>query len=365
MEKTDSCTLIGQVELTGVRNVTPSIQLFVFTDSGEVLGFSDYTKSTGSILTGAISWDMLSARLYQFEIHLDLIPTKGEVFPILIRVPKSGNLFSVAESAQYTVFYKEKPSEPIFETDPVSLAEDDGELDWFVLGALLVNRDALKKISSILFRDVSSFPGTKGDIAGQLRDLVESLLEDQDEGLAVGDGWYPLAVPAALRDLANVKIPQMKALNREEVPTFAPATPTFSPPPDCHNCAILQAQLKARKELTSPRSSREDNQEILTLRKKVSELEDKSQKQEILLEKLRKERQEVLVTQLVGGSHDQEESLADNADDEDASCSKDPASFASQMQEQELLIMSIKEQLLKLSSQIRNGQRIRAIRTQR
>jgi len=365
MEKSASCTLVGRVELAGVRSNPPAIQLFIFTEAGEVIGSSDYKKPKGSMLSDAVVWDMLAPTKFQFEIRLDLVPAAGMFFPILVRVRKSGNLFTVAQAVQYSLHMKDSPSKPIFTTDPVSLAEDDGELDWFVLGVVVVDRNAVKKVASILFRDVSSFPATKGDVASQLKELVGSVLDDLSEGQIEGEGWYSVPVPPELTDLSSPTASEPSAssssssASSEEgmIATFGPGTPTFSPPPDCANCAILLAELKSKRSEDIAKS--EGIEEVAKLREKLAELEQRSLKQEIMIEKLRSERKQVLVTQLVG-----EENLTDpNTDELDQpSATSHNKNVIDAVADQEILIMSIKEQLLKLSSQIRNGQRIRAIR---
>jgi hypothetical protein len=181
--------------------------------------------------------------------------------------------------------------------------------------------------------------------------LIEGSVDDLNEGLGTkSEGWYP--VPW------NQK--------KDEVPTFAPVTPSFSSmAPGCHNCTLLEAQLNAaRKEVRPPPT--QDDEELTKLRQKVSELKDKTLKQDILLEKLRKERKEVLLNQLVGEDLDRRNSpggshLQDDEVDETTQAHLEPRNLSVEMEQQETLIMSIKEQLLKLSSQIRlhGQQRIR------
>lgn len=341
MENTTS-SLICKVELAGVQHTNPPCpQLFAFSEAGDILGFSDHRKLKGSIFSNAVSWDTLSPTKFQFEIRLNQLPSEAAFFPILLRVAKAGegnNLFSSAQLVQYSLTYKDSAavSNPIFKTEAVSLAEDEGQLDWFVLGLLAKNNIT----SSILFRDVSSFPASKGDVESQLRDLIEGSVDDLNEGLGTkSEGWYP--------------VPWEQ--NKEQVPTFAPVTPSFSSmAPGCHNCSILEAQLNAARKQMRPTH---DDEELTKLRQKVSELKDKTLKQDILLEKLRKERREVLLNQLVGqdldrsnssgGSHQQDDEL------DESQARLEPRNLSVEMEQQETLIMSIKEQLLKLSSQIR------------
>jgi hypothetical protein len=116
----------------------------------------------------------------------------------------------------------------------------------------------------------------------------------------------------------------------------------------------LEAQLNAAREEVRPT---QDEEELTKLRQKVSELKDKTLKQDILLEKLRKERREVLLNQLVGQDLDRKNSPGGSyqQDDEfdETQAQLEPRNLSVEMEQQETLIMSIKEQLLKLSSQIR------------
>jgi len=164
-------------------------------------------------------------------------------------------------------------------------------VDWFVVCLALWQNGHLK------FKNVCSFPNASGDVVPQLQDLVSWVSSDEDSQT----DWIDTHTVMAPKILSTV----------------------------CKNCTKKDEEMRALK----------------------LEIE----KQTILIKKLREERKNGFVSDLVGP-----DTLIGALDDEllDA---KEDTQVDKLLQTQEELIGSIKQHIVKLSNQIKNGQRMRAI----
>lgn len=179
-------------------------------------------------------------------------------------------------------------TDPVYRGDPVDVSQG-GELDWFVVAVA-------EQISNrrLRFKNVSSFPTARGDVVNQLRELILWMQRETSD-----DDWI-------------------------QVPTL-----DSSP---CKGCTARDEEIEILKD--------ERNELLIII-----------EKQEILIENLRKERREGLVSGLVGP---ETLSVLPSVDDTGTS-------LESLLRTQEDLIGSIKQHLVKLSSQVKTGQRMRAM----
>ena len=404
----DSSILLSRIDFANSESSPASVQVYAFSQSGAVLGYSDYRKPDGSIMSGSITWSK-AIQSTCIRFHMDLLPAEVVYVHIIARVPTSTRLSDASEAAQHSLAYEDLPMLARF--DPVPFTGEGSDVDWFVFGVLVIERDSMKRISRLGFRDISAFPNNRGEVVLQLKDLIQSI---KGESLS-GDEWTSIPIPAALiatpipylndppfspavSSPRTIASPLVKPILGSGTMTFAPGSPVASPPKKetsggtmtvapgspaiispptvghmCSGCRIkddecralraqlLQAQAELRVRHVS--GTGEDRASVVELTESVlrlheanTELEDKLIKQAILIERLRKERRSGLVAELVGP-----EELMFALSGDGAELNEEKLDGALQMQQQADLIGGIKDQLRKLANQIHNGQRLRAM----
>jgi hypothetical protein len=197
---------------------------------------------------------------------------------------------SRAKLVGYSLFNNQ--NQLLFKGDPVDLTQGN-MADWFVVSlGRFRSQDGVME-----FKNISSFPNTSGDVVPQLKDLVH-WIQNGDPAERT-EGW----IACDLTKTITVHDGQV-----------------------CSECE--------RKD------------------EKIRSLQLQIEKQNILIEKLRKERRTGFVSDLIGP--ETLDVLPDDSDEKETNVEK-------LLQTQDELIGSIKEQILKLSNQIKNGQRLRAI----
>ena len=255
---------------------------------------------TGTVLASSNNRQLLGSALSgsitwsgsSIEFRSELLPRDASLFPIILHAPIGR---SIAQSVGLVEFSLTSDGSDNFayKSEPVDLTQGD-DLDWFV-----VTVGERVSEGSLRFKNICSFPHARGDVVAQLKDLVSWIQDDPDTG-----EWIDLKEETATKRVEG-----------------------------CRECG-------------------KKNTEIESLKRERDDLLIKIEKHEILIEKLRKERREGLVSDLIGP-----ETLPVVPSIEDTG-----ANVENLLRTQEELIGSIKQHLMKLSNQVKAGQRIRAIR---
>lgn len=295
-----------ELSFSNVKGTKPSIQILAFDDAGnELVGSSNQRLIYGSMLKGGVTWDAsrvdgatVCFNLRELERHAN----DTRFFPIVIHAPIQRSIADAADRVSFKLSKNARDERQAagFRSEEFDLSEGT-VFDWFVVGMAVINYGK----RSFRFKNVASFPNEPGEVQRQLKDLIEWTIAEDSET----EGWFVF-----------------------DLDPTCPAVPAIN---------------DSYQDVTSMRD------EISKLRSENTELSIKVAKQEIIIERLRKERREEMVTDLVGPETTLRMFGSEDCQQED--------SVEKLLQSQENLIGSIKQQILRLSNQIKTGQRMRAI----
>ena len=289
-----------------MKGTKPSIQIFAFDEAGnELIASSNQRLIYGSILKGGVTWDAsrgdgasVSFNLSELERHAN----HTRFFPIVIHAPIQRSIADAADTVSFKLSRNCSDGKLVtpFQSEEIDLSQGT-EFDWFVIGLAVINYGK----RSFRFKNVASFPNGPGEVLRQLKDLIEWTITEDSET----DDWFDFDL-----DPIGLTIPVMNESSQDVASMLT---------------------------------------EISRLRSENTELSIKVAKQEIIIERLRKERREEMVSDLVGPETTLRMFGSEESQEED--------SVEKLLQSQENLIGSIKQQILRLSNQIKTGQRMRAI----
>ena len=255
-----------------------------------MLTSSNPRVSSGSLYGGGTVWSWPRPGVFGLDVDVTRLPSDVQYLPIVVHAP-TGGAFTGGD-LEYSVSCSEKAS---------SVTLSDPDADWFLVGIVVVN-------GSVEFRNVGSFPNEHGKMLEQLQELVRMV------GSESGTACMQCRI---LKE--EVRILKARALTKR----------------------FEGLGLEGHMDLV------EENERLTTANEQLS---DKVLKLELVVESLRKERREALVSGLIGP-----ETLTDIPDDVGGDSGADVVGL---MDAQENLVASIKQQLMKLSNQIKAGQRL-------
>ena len=367
----------------------PGLQLFAFDEALSILDSSDFRNTEGEFLGHSVSWNLRGPESYTARIDTQRIPSNCTMILLVTRVSSALCVKDLASSMGYTL---EVVGDSSVQVCGLDLTFDSGETDWFVAGALVFDR---RIPSRILFKDISSFPDSRGNVINQIRDLARTLGREVPPPEITLPNWYvlwdelrPISPPTDTSTdrtafLVSHKIPYLdepivsgdpttsprnmvpihrphSAIN-ESVPvvTFAPPSPTrehvTSPCAHClsmkNRIVQLESALYHMNENTNgPDSLVEENK---LLKDKVAELEVQLKAADILITKLKQVRTS---TEQFGFDF-----TPTDVNIPDFSHMKVPERFTANLKLQEDLLVSLKEQVMRINSQVHLGRRLRGI----
>lgn len=375
------------VEFTSNTTTLPGLQIYALTSSAQTVAYSDYRSPDSSILGGSIRLSAQGSTVRNSYFRVNFVPSEVTYIPVLLRAPRETPIRDLAESMKCQIGFDDETDTNVFKSESLHLNGEGSEVDWFVVGIIRFVRDLSDQLVEVQFKDVSSFPSRTGEIEPQLQELIEVFETDQsdEEGWKVLRSFEAEISPKTIAS-RNSGVSPRATLRRslggmgDGAVTFAPVSPALSNRTEavCRGCELKDLEIQALKfqlvqkesELKmQPASSSADTlassgiggsvkhlaEELSKLRDREADLLTTIEKQKILIEQLRMARQNSLVEKLVADSdmmftdHIKEPELRKDTD------------VAVQLVQQEELIVAIKEQLLKLSSQVKNGLRIRAL----
>jgi hypothetical protein len=357
-------TFSFNVEIQARASSTPpGLQVYAFSNSLNLVGYSDYRKSSDAFLGECIKIER-----GQISIAFDSITSDVVYLPIIIRVPAEESIFNTSTHCEY----KCQVGIECFKSEKLTL-EDGSDVDWMVLGVLCLRRkEGSLTLSRIDWKDVSSFPERPGDFIHQLKDLIDSL---QSEPIT-SESWSTLWVANSETESSDISSPRTVASNSPKntgTITFAPGSPTGH----CRECSLKDIEILALKHSMeqkaeevrklsqvkssfSPRSVdrvADLSNEIERMREREKEMLLAFETQKILIDRLRHEKKISLCDNLVG------EAIPMTSDDLVRTGLKTDLDVAVQLVQQEELIVAIKDQMLKLMNQIKNRYRLREIKS--
>ena len=369
----------------------PGLQIFAFDRAGSMLESSDFRKSEGSFLGHSVSWKLAGRQSYLAEFDTNKIPTSCNLLLVLVRVSSSLSVSDLASAMSYTLAVTGDSSVQVGGLD---LAFQSSQADWFITGAIMFDRNSVHRI---LFKDISSFPGTRGNVLGQVRDLAQDIgREVPPPGINLPN-WYVLwdqsrpispssdTVADRTAILTSHKIPYLddpvvrgdsttsprnmicsphhRISTTSESPralTFAPPSP-YRPtsPTYCLKCQSLKTRVTELESILSQLDSCSTGPDQLveennSLKDRISELEVQLRAADILIEKLKQVRAS---TDQFGFDFSSQGSL----DIPDYSHMEVSHQFAANLKLQEELLISVKEQVMRINNQVNLGRRLRGI----
>ncbi|KAF4755704.1 hypothetical protein FOZ62_009057 [Perkinsus olseni] len=138
---------------------------------------TDNTEASSTIHDGAVGVDLAGeGALAVLRIHLERLHPEVRYVAILCRTPNGGALSEGAKSMNYYVGYEGVEEDPLLTVEDVPFDEND--VDWFVIGVLIVDRDAGGGVVVVHARNVCSFPQEPGRVDSQLQELMDDTRED-------------------------------------------------------------------------------------------------------------------------------------------------------------------------------------------
>ena len=352
----------------------PGIQIFALDSGSSILDSSDYRKADGSLFGNGVSWKQAEHESYIAEIDPKQLPSHCQVILILARVSGSLSLRDLATSMSYTLKASCDSSVRVEGSD---LTFKEGDSDWFIVGAVVMDRSPQPRI---LMKDISSFPETRGNVIGQLRDMVQSALREVPPSGISLPNWYVVwdpsrRTPTPMNDLSvdrtailtSRRVPYLDEPNsctsprsnmhqsgvelNESCPvmTFAPSSPNRT----CGKCrSLLMHITQLEKALGHSLGSEKLVAENNALRDRISDLEIQLQVAENLVDKLKQVQQS---TDFLGFASVSQSKLPD------LSHLDAPEQFSANLKLQEDLLVSVKEQVMRIGNQLSLGQRLRGI----
>ncbi|EER01783.1 hypothetical protein Pmar_PMAR015525 [Perkinsus marinus ATCC 50983] len=132
-----------------------------------------------TIHNGAVSIDLAGGgALAVVRVHIDQLPLQIKYIAVLCRRSPDGHpLSEAAKSMNYYVGYEGVgEEEPLVTVEEVPFSESD--VDWFVIGVLIVDRDAAGQVMAVYARNVCSFPQEMGEVDTQLQGLIEDTSDE-------------------------------------------------------------------------------------------------------------------------------------------------------------------------------------------
>lgn len=372
------------VEFTSNTTTLPGLQIYALTSSAQTVAYSDHMSPESSILGGSIRLSAQGSTVRSSYFRVNFVPSEVTYMPVLFRAPREMPIRDFAESMKCQIGFDDETDTNVFESESLHLNGEGSEVDWFVVGIIRFIRDLSDRLVEVQFKDVSSFPSRTGDIEPQLQELIEVFETDQpdEEGWKVLRSFEGEISPKTIASRNSGASPRA-TLSRslggmgDGAVTFAPVSPALSNGM-CRGCELKDLEIQALKfqlvqkesELKMQPGTSSANTlassgiggSVKHLSEELSKLRDREadflttiEKQKILIEQLRMARQSSLVEKLVTDSY-----MMFTDDIKGPELRKD-TDVAVQLVQQEELIVAIKEQLLKLSSQVKNGLRIRAL----
>jgi hypothetical protein len=165
-------------QATGQHKGGVGIQIYSFGNNGAYVEKSDHLRSEGKSIDGSVSWLSLAPGSFLVNVDLPKLSSEVNVIPLICRVPMRGRMHQCVDSVTYSLYFESAPDEKLFMNKNVPLIDYDGmSMDWFVLGVICRSRE-----SDFLYKDISAFPSSPGDIIPQLKELVNSILIEINSG---------------------------------------------------------------------------------------------------------------------------------------------------------------------------------------
>ncbi|KAF4654564.1 hypothetical protein FOZ61_008181 [Perkinsus olseni] len=134
-------------------------------------------NASSTIHDGAVGVDLAGeGALAVLRIHLEKLHPEVRYVAVLCRTPNGGALSEGAKSMNYYVGYEGVEEDPLLTVEDVPFDEND--VDWFVIGVLIVDRDAGGGVVAVHARNVCSFPQGSGKVDSQLQELMDDTRDD-------------------------------------------------------------------------------------------------------------------------------------------------------------------------------------------
>ncbi|KAF4746168.1 hypothetical protein FOZ63_004437, partial [Perkinsus olseni] len=147
-----------------------------FSDTN-LLQKTDKTEASSTIHDGAVDVDLAGeGALAVLRIHLEKLHPEVRYVAVLCRTLNGGALSEGAKSMNYYVGYEGAEEDPLLTVEDVPFDEND--VDWFVIGVLIVDRDAGGGVVAVHARNVCSFPQESGKVDSQLQELMDDTRDD-------------------------------------------------------------------------------------------------------------------------------------------------------------------------------------------
>ncbi|KAF4681550.1 hypothetical protein FOZ60_011961 [Perkinsus olseni] len=140
-------------------------------------GDAPLINASSTIHDGAVDVDLAGeGALAVLRIHLEKLHPEVRYVAVLCRTPNGGALSEGAKSMNYYVGYEGAEEDPLLTVEDVPFDEKD--VDWFVIGVLIVDRDAGGGVVAVHARNVCSFPQESGKVDSQLQELMDDTRDD-------------------------------------------------------------------------------------------------------------------------------------------------------------------------------------------
>ncbi len=372
MEGSPLLTFHVQFMNVGVSGETPppGIQLFAFDSSTSILESSDFRKSNGTFFGNGLSWNKVEYDSYTAEIDTKQLPSHCQIIVLLARVSSSLSMRDLAHSMSYSLSVSDDLSVRV---NRVDLTFTEGNSDWFIVGAVVFNRSSSFRV---LMKDISSFPETRGNVIGQLRDLVQSTLREAPPcGISLPN-WYLVWDSSRKNDcpMNESSVDRTAILTSRKIPYLDDPNPSTSPRSIMHahqsggvldescptspnkNCARCRTLMTRISQLEIALGHTDVSQNLVAennaLRDRIAELEIQLQVTENLVEKLKQVHQ---TTEHLGFAPVAQSGVPD------FSHLGTSQQFSANLKLQEDLLVSVKEQVMRIGNQLSLGQRLRGI----
>ena len=365
----------------------PGLQVFALNESCAVVDSSDYRCSSGAFLGGSVSWKLSSRDSYVAEINVAQVPDSCAMMLFVVRVSSSLFVRDLADSMSYSV---SAAVDSAVQVSGMDLTFSGGDVDWFIVSAIVFEKSVSPRV---LLKDISSFPQTRGNVINQIKESAHSVLREVPPPTISLSNWYTLWTDSKKEESADTtailmskNVPYMddpivegdgttsprNLLTSElvdhhaPVVTFAPPSPTHKSPVapgvPCQKCHVLSDRvLELERTLMYSDPDHRLSKENDILREQIKDLQIRLTVAETLVDKL-KQVQHSSESFGYDISNSFNVNDAENQKQFDYSHLPVAEQVSCHLKVQEDLLVSVKEQVMKINNQLTLGRRLRGIK---
>ncbi|KAF4676690.1 hypothetical protein FOL47_005641 [Perkinsus chesapeaki] len=254
----------------------PAIQCLTFSDT-TLIQKSDHRQLSSSLHGGAIETDLAAeGSLAVLRVHLASLDSQVKYIAALCRAAEGQVLSAAAKAMNYYVGYEGVEEDPLLTVEDVPLAEDDANVDWFVIGVaelhppnarqhilqiLIVERGPRGKITSVHARNVCSFPQQTGEVESQLQGLIEDTRDDVTQNThASNTGDYTsMPIPTVRRSSITSQAEAEARGSADVIPNWDEEPPRNSSTPIVADASRMAESISSSRNSVSTQNMPSDD----------------------------------------------------------------------------------------------------------